>query len=114
MVVFGSMCRFVQFRTGTWNKPPTTNHLPPTISHYDFENGLLDFTLLRLSLSRLLALTLIVGRLTLSIRLDIEAIETQAMFGERAAQRILLRLEPLPDSRHVCLHVCLEPAVLYA
>ena len=54
-------------------------------SHYDFKNGLLDFTLLRLSLSQLLALTLIVGLLTLSIGLDVEAIETQAMFGERAA-----------------------------
>jgi hypothetical protein len=56
-----------------------------TRSHYDFENGLLGFALLRLSLSRLLALTLIVGLLTLRIGLNVEAIETQAMLGERAA-----------------------------
>ena len=59
-------------------------------SHYDFEYRLLGFTLLRLSLSRLLTLRLIVGLLTLGIRLDVELIETQTVFGKRAAQRILL------------------------
>ena len=53
-------------------------------SHYDFENGRLDFTLLRLSLSRLLTLAIVVGLLTLCVGFDVEAIETEAVLRQRA------------------------------
>src|SRR5262245_15349495 len=81
-------------------------------SHYDFEHGLFGFALLQLSLSRLLTPALVVGRLTLRVGLDVEAIEAQTMFGERAAQRVLLRLEPLSHRRHLGLDVRLQSTVL--
>jgi hypothetical protein len=83
-------------------------------SHYNFKYG---FIVLRgtaplTTTCRLLVTWIVVGLLTLSIGLHVEAIEAQAVLSKRAAQRVLLRLEPLPHRRHVGLDVRLQPAVL--
>ena len=65
--------------------------------------------------SRRRAIPGILGRrLALTIGFDLKAIEPESVLGQRTAQRVLLRFEPLAHRRQVGLHVCLEPAVLDA